>query len=157
MSTRYFRAGIGTVIYNDANQVAFFKRSKYPIGIWQFQQGGIDHGESHEVALWRELMEEVGLIPSDIETVYELPFLISYRDLNAITDHSVARIGQTNQWFFLKLKPGAEINLSKATDDEFNNWRFVTFEEAIEETSPHKQHVYKTLHAHFTEYIKTTS
>ncbi|MEN9920291.1 MAG: hypothetical protein RL538_184 [Candidatus Parcubacteria bacterium] len=156
MPTRYFRAGIGTVIYNDAHELAFFKRAKHPADIWQFQQGGIDHGESPVTALWRELMEEVGLCEADIITAHEMPHLISYRDLNATDDHNIARIGQTHQWYFLKLKEGATIDLTRATDDEFKDWRWVTFEEAISKTSPHKQHVYQALHSYFTEHITKT-
>lgn len=32
-------------------------------GAWQFPQGGVDHGESEEQALFREVREEIGLSP----------------------------------------------------------------------------------------------
>ena len=151
MSTRYFRAGIGTVIFNEKFEVAFFEREKFPEGIWQFQQGGIDLGETPDETLWRELMEEVGLSKEEVELVYEIPHWISYEDLNASTDVTVQRLGQTHKWFFLKLKSETTIDLEKSTDKEFRNWRFVTFEEAIEATALHKKHVYQTLY----EYFKT--
>lgn len=154
MSTRYFRAGIGTIIYNDAHKLAFFKRAKHPVGIWQFQQGGIDHGELPETALWRELMEEVGLSPEQVTKTFTVPHWISYEDLHASTDPSIERIGQSHQWYFLKLSPGSDIDLTRATDNEFDDWKWVTFEEAIETTAPHKQHVYQTLQKYFVTEVK---
>ena len=44
IDTRFFRAGVGTVIYNSKGQVAWFERAQNPVGVWQFQQGGIDLG-----------------------------------------------------------------------------------------------------------------
>lgn len=157
MSTRYFRAGIGTVIYNSENQVAFFRRSQNPVGIWQFQQGGIDHNETPDMALWRELIEEVGLGDKDVTLTYTAPDWISYEDLLASADASIVRLGQTHQWYFLKLHDDSIIDLAKATDDEFDEWKWVTFEEAIEATTPHKQHVYQELHAYFLNEVQKTS
>lgn len=39
-------------------------------GAWQFPQGGVDEGESFEVALFRELEEEVG-VPASLVKVKE--------------------------------------------------------------------------------------
>lgn len=157
MSTRYFRAGIGTVIYNDSHEVAFFRREKEPVGVWQFQQGGIDHNELPFTTLWRELMEEVGLSKDEVELTYTLPHWISYEDLVASTDATVVRLGQTHQWFFLKIREGVTIDLARATDNEFDEWKWVSFEEAINATSTHKQHVYHELHKHFLLQIQKTS
>lgn len=149
MPTRYFRAGVGTVIYNQENQVAFFERSQNPVGVWQFQQGGIDLGESPEETLWREMKEEVGLEQTDILKVNEMPGWTSYQDLNSRTDHSVPRIGQTHRWFFLELKPESPVDLARATDNEFSDFRWTSFEEAIATTKKHKQHVYEQLFEYF--------
>ncbi len=153
MSTRYFRAGVGTVIYNHLGQVAIFKRAMFPIGIWQFQQGGIDLGENPEQTLWRELKEEVGLEHEDIDTVTPIPGWYPYQDLGSLEDATVPRIGQVHRWFFIKLKPEASIDLTKATDKEFADWKFTSFEEAIQATSDHKKHVYEMLQTHFEKHI----
>ena len=57
-----FRANVGIVLSNDAGQVFWAKR----IGqdAWQFPQGGIKADESAEAAMYRELREEVGLLPN---------------------------------------------------------------------------------------------
>jgi 8-oxo-dGTP pyrophosphatase MutT (NUDIX family) len=88
----------------------------------------------------------------EIATVYELPGWHPYQDLNAYTDHSLPRIGQIHRWYFLKLKPETNINLDKATDKEFSDWRWTSFEEAIAITSTHKQPIYHMLHTNFKSY-----
>lgn len=153
IDTRFFRAGVGTVIYKDPTHIAFFKRKKYPPGIWQFQQGGIDLGESVEETLWRELIEEVGFTREDFLEVFAMPNWTVYQDLHTDTDHSSERLGQAHSWFFLKLKPEIEIDLSKAKDDEFDEWKWIAFEEAIEATNDRKKHVYETLHMFFQKEI----
>jgi putative (di)nucleoside polyphosphate hydrolase len=153
MSTRYFRAGVGTVIYNTKGEIAIFKRSMFPIGIWQFQQGGIDLGEVPEVTLWRELKEEVGLEKDDILTTTPVPGWHAYQDIGASTDPTIPRIGQVHTWFFVQLKPEVSIDLTRATDKEFSEWKFTSFEEAIATTSDHKKHIYEMLHTYFKKNI----
>ena len=36
---------------------------------WQFPQGGVNEGESLKEAMYRELMEEVGLSPDHVEII----------------------------------------------------------------------------------------
>lgn len=153
MSTRFFRAGIGTVIYNADGQIAFFERLQHPEGVWQFQQGGIDLGENLETALWREVQEEIGLQRDNFEMITERPDWTLYEDVDATVDSTHPRLGQVHHWYFLKLKPEVTIDLKNATDNEFKNWKWVTFEEAIAYTVPYKQHVYKTLHEFFIQNI----
>lgn len=152
--TRFFRAGVGTVIYNQAGEVALFERAKFPVGVWQFQQGGIDLGEAVESTLWRELLEEVGLTENEISKVTKMPGWTIYQDLNSDTDSTIARIGQAHHWFFLELKLGCEINLNNATDQEASQFKWVTFAEAITVTDERKKHVYQQLETYFLKHIK---
>ena len=149
MDHRYFRAGIGTVIYTSDGRLAFFKRAKVPVGIWQFQQGGIDPGERPIDALWRELHEETGLTETDVTLTAEMPGWTTYEDLQVATSPDTLRIGQAHHWYFLKLNEATEIDLAKATDAEFSDWKYVSFEEAILASSDRKQHVYETLRDFF--------
>ncbi len=156
MPTRFFRAGVGTVIYNEDGNVAFFRRKQHPPGIWQFQQGGIDDGETPEQTLWRELLEEVGLTKESIATTHELESWLIYQELDG-GDPTNRRIGQAHRWYFLKLKPSVVIDLTLATDQEFDEWKWVTFPEAIAATGSHKQAVYRTLYEFFVSHIQKTS
>jgi len=153
IDTRFFRAGVGTVIYNQAGEVAFFKRAQYPVGVWQFQQGGIDLGESIETTLWRELREEIGLTEEDFEQVEEYPHWTVHQHENSVSDVSKSRLGQAHRWFFLKLKDDAEIDLTKATEVEASDYKWVSFTEAIAATGELKKHVYQELATYFSNEI----
>lgn len=156
IDTRFFRAGVGTVIYNQAGEVAIFQRAQHPIGVWQFQQGGVDLGESVETTLWRELKEEIGLTESDFANVTPMPRWTVYQDENSVEDVQKSRLGQAHRWFFLELKAGHVIDLTKATDVESSDYRWCDFTEAISVTSDLKKHVYQTLETYFTEHILPT-
>ena len=156
INTRFFRAGVGTVIYNSKGQVAWFERAQHPVGVWQFQQGGIDLGEDTEVTLWRELAEEVGLTSDDFESVIEYPHWTVYQYDFTITDVTKSRLGQAHRWYFLKLKDDVEIDLSKATEQEASAVRFITFDQVLSETNDFKKHVYAELQDYFTDNILNT-
>lgn len=157
MQQRHFRAGVGTVIYNAEGKILLFHRFLPPIGVWQFQQGGIDAGETAEVTLWRELQEETGLTKDDIEVVTEYPdwTLQVYPDeiLNHPEQINPDRLGQVHRWYFLKLKDGVEINLETATDEEFDDHKWVSWEEALTVPPSYKVHVYQKLHDYFKAHL----
>ena len=62
-----FRPNVGIVLLNHRNQVFWGKRIR--THSWQFPQGGINHGESPEQAMYRELWEELGLRPEHVRIV----------------------------------------------------------------------------------------
>lgn len=158
--TRHFRAGVGTVIYTRDKKIAWFKRAYFPIGLWQFQQGGINDNELPETTLWRELHEEVGLTKDDIAAITEYPKWTAhpYPDDFLTNDDGTfkKRIGQVHRWFFLELKNGIEIDLEKASEDEFSAWEWTDFPSAIEASSEHKAPVYGELYNFFKEKIEPT-
>jgi putative (di)nucleoside polyphosphate hydrolase len=154
MPTRFFRAGVGTVIYNADFKVAIFERTKPPIGEWEFQQGGIDVGEAPRETLWRELEEEIGLFQTDFDLVTEHPHWLLYENREVVAGELHDRIGQAHKWFFLKLKPDVNIDISKALQDEVSDFKWTTFEEVVKLPGPHKIHVYEDLHRYFKTKIR---
>lgn len=123
------------------------------------QQGGIDPGEEVETTLWRELGEEVGLTSDDFDVVTPYPHWIPYEFGEGVVKNpdnpNPNRLGQCHRWWFLKLKDTVEIDLNKATDEEFSDYRWVSFEELIAETNSSKQHVYQTLADYFRSHISS--
>ena len=59
-----YRPNVGIVLVNGHNEVFWGKRIREHS--WQFPQGGINKGETPEQAMYRELHEEVGLLPEHV-------------------------------------------------------------------------------------------
>lgn len=68
MTLEHFDVAVG-VILNAANEVLIAKRppGKFMPGLWEFPGGKLESGESAEVALHRELVEELAIDISDPE------------------------------------------------------------------------------------------
>jgi putative (di)nucleoside polyphosphate hydrolase len=98
-----YRPNVGIIITNDRNQVLWGKRVRQHA--WQFPQGGIQHGETPEQAMYRELQEEVGLMPAHVKILgrtrdwmrYEVPQSWSKRESRG------GYRGQKQIWFLLRL------------------------------------------------------
>lgn len=54
-----YRQNVAALIVNSKGKLLVCERSGQ-LGAWQFPQGGVDKGETHEEALYREVWEEVG-------------------------------------------------------------------------------------------------
>ncbi len=150
----YFRPGAGSVIYNETGEVLIFERADQP-GTWQLPQGGMDAGEEPLETLWRELKEETGFSQTDIAKVTEYPHWTIYAYPAKI--RTLVRpdcLGQAHRWYFLELKPGIEVDLTKAHDKEFTDWRWTSFTQLITETGELKKEIYIQLASYFTENIK---
>jgi putative (di)nucleoside polyphosphate hydrolase len=72
-----YRPNVGIILMNERGQLLWARR----IGqnAWQFPQGGIKHDETPEEALFRELKEEVGLEPHQVEIIGKTRGWLRYR------------------------------------------------------------------------------
>jgi len=59
-----YRPNVGIILCNARNEVFWGKRIREHS--WQFPQGGIKRGETPEQAMYRELYEEIGLLPEHV-------------------------------------------------------------------------------------------
>ncbi len=114
--------------------------------IWQFPQGGIDEGEEVEEALFREMKEEIGTKKAKI--IAEFPEWISYDFPPKIALNMKPYIGQTQRYFLVKLKKSAVIELA-TKHPEFIDYKFVSVDEALNQTAHFKQHVYEKVINYF--------
>ena len=144
-----YRANVGIVIMNQERQVFLGGRAK--ARGWQFPQGGIRRGERAEEALYRELAEEVGLRPGQVEEIASTRGWLRYR----LPPHFIRRdslplcIGQKQRWFLLRL--GAEDSALKFDSTEipaeFDRWRWADWWDAVHDVIYFKRHVYaRALH-----------
>ncbi len=57
-----YRPNVAALMVNEKGRLLVCERLGNP-GAWQFPQGGVDEGEEHDVAVLREVEEEIGLKP----------------------------------------------------------------------------------------------
>jgi len=138
-----FRANVGIVLMRDAGDV-FLGRQVGGRG-WQFPQGGVTAGESLEQAVYRELHEEVGLSPSDVDLIGQTEHWLRYR----LPAKYVRRnrhpmcIGQKQRWFLFGLKSrDAQFDFTRTHEPEFDQYRWVNFWEPVREVIYFKRAVY---------------
>lgn len=140
-----YRSNIGIVICNRLGQLLWAKRIGQ--GAWQFPQGGIKPSESPEQALYRELMEEVGLTVGDVSILHQTRDWLRYRLPKQFIRHNQDPIciGQKQKWFLLSLESEEEnIELSSSKQPEFDDWRWVSYWYPVNQIIEFKRDVYRT-------------
>lgn len=138
-----YRYGVGIILVNDRRQVFLAKR----IGMdaWQFPQGGMKENESPEQTMYRELKEEIGLNPEDVELLNTTRRWLRYRLPSRLVRHHTKPIcvGQKQKWFLLRLKTEDDkIDLGANNDPEFDSWAWVPYWHPLREVVTFKRRVY---------------
>ena len=139
-----FRPNVGIILANEHGQVLWAKRIGH--NAWQFPQGGIHFGETPEEAVYRELWEEVGLLPEHVQIVaqtrgwlrYRLPHRYIRQDSNPVC------IGQKQKWFLLQIKASTNhIRLDACHPAEFDQWTWVSYWYPLTQVVAFKRDVYR--------------
>ena len=154
-----YRPNVGIVLLNSRNEVFWGKR----VGqhSWQFPQGGIQHGESPEQAMYRELHEEVGLLPEHVQIIgrtrdwlrYDVPEEYLRRQ-NSARVHRAAYRGQKQIWFLLRLVGlDGDIQLRASEHPEFDAWRWVPFWIQLDAVIGFKREVYQLALSELARYL----
>ncbi len=143
IDTEGYRSNVGIIICNPDGQLLWARR----IGDdgWQFPQGGIQHNESPEQALYRELEEEVGLKAEDVELVGSTRDWLRYQLPRHMRRHNRTHgfVGQKQIWFLLKLTASErQVCLDSSAEPEFDHWRWVSPEVTVKEVIEFKRAVY---------------
>lgn len=142
-----YRPNVGMILLNAVNQV-FWARRVGQLG-WQFPQGGMHRDETPEQALYRELYEEVGLQPPQVEIVartrgwlrYDLPE--RYRRASPKNAFRPIR-GQKQIWFLLRLlESDSAVRLDCCDRPEFDAWCWVDYWRPLEAIIEFKKEVYR--------------
>jgi putative (di)nucleoside polyphosphate hydrolase len=140
-----YRPNVAALVVNPAGSLLICERATVP-GAWQFPQGGVDAGETHEQALFREVREEVGLEPQHYEVIgqrhgyrYLYPHQVRGKKIRKHGSH-----GQEQTYFLCHLKEGApQINVNQKAR-EFRAYRWIPPEEFDLEWLPaFKRDVYR--------------
>jgi putative (di)nucleoside polyphosphate hydrolase len=113
---------------------------------WQFPQGGIQPNETPQVAMFRELQEEVGLTEQHVEVIGCTQGWLRYRlPKRYIRYHQKPLcIGQKQRWFVLSLIAAEDhVDLSLAAEPEFDDWRWIDYWESLQSVVSFKRDVYE--------------
>ena len=89
-----FRPNVGIIVTNQSGQVLWGKRVKGRDS-WQFPQGGINADESPEEAMFRELQEEIGLLPEHVTVLGVTNGWLRYRLPSSIFEARDAHLYRT--------------------------------------------------------------
>lgn len=139
-----YRANVGILLCNDIGQLFWGKKTG--MNAWQFPQGGIRPHESFSRAMFRELHEEVGLLPEHVEILGSTREWIRYR-LPSRYIRSGSRplcVGQKQIWFLLRLLADeGNVRLDASRRPEFDHWRWIDFGAAVEQVVDFKREVYR--------------
>jgi len=149
-----YRPNVGIIIINRQNQVFWGKRVREHS--WQFPQGGIKQGETPEQAMYRELMEEVGLQPQHVEIIgrtrdwmrYDVPINWVRREWRGTYK------GQKQIWFLLRLAGrDTDVCLRRTSHPEFDAWRWSEYWLPLESVIEFKRGVYEAALAELARYL----
>jgi putative (di)nucleoside polyphosphate hydrolase len=149
-----FRPNVGIILLNQKSQVFWGKRIR--THSWQFPQGGIDRGENPEQAMFRELHEEVGLLPQHVQVLartrdwlrYEVPDRFIRRDARGHYK------GQKQIWFLLQLVGHDwDLNLRATNHPEFDAWRWNEYWVPLDVVVEFKRGVYEMALTELSRYV----
>lgn len=139
-----FRANVGIVLTRGTGRV--FLGGRVGGRGWQFPQGGVNRGERVEDALFRELKEEIGLEPGDVEVLGSTRGWLRYRlPRQYVRDRC---IGQKQRWFLLRLlSDESRLRFDTTEQPEFDRWRWAEYWTPVREVVYFKRRVYvRALH-----------
>jgi putative (di)nucleoside polyphosphate hydrolase len=152
-----YRAGVGIVLFNKEGRVFVGERLDNP-GAWQMPQGGIDDNEDPEVAVFREMEEEVGtrnariIASMDDWLKYDIPEKTAKK-----LWHGKYR-GQQQKWLALEfLGDDSEIDLDAFEHPEFGAWKWVPLPELLDYAVPFKRDIYRKVIEEFMPLAKKFS
>ncbi len=139
-----FRPNVGIILSNAERRLFWGRRVGQ--NAWQFPQGGIRSDETPLEAMYRELEEEVGLLPRHVTVLgstrgwlrYRLPKRFIRRHCGPIC------IGQKQVWYMLKVHCGeGDFCLDRSEKPEFDAWRWVRYWYPVRDVVYFKRRVYE--------------
>jgi putative (di)nucleoside polyphosphate hydrolase len=151
-----YRCGVGIILVNSNRQLFLAKR----IGMlaWQFPQGGMLPEETSEQAMYRELKEEIGLNPDDVEVLASTRRWMRYKLPNRLIRYNSKPvcIGQKQRWYLLRITgDDAKIDLSANDSPEFDSWAWVSYWYPLKQVVSFKRRVYVMVLKEFAKTVLT--
>jgi len=140
------------VLFNPEGLVFVAERLDNP-GAWQMPQGGIDDGEEPEVAVFREMEEEIGTRHARIMGMMEgwIHYDIPERTAKKLWNGKYK--GQRQKWIALEfLGKDKDIDLTADKHPEFKRWKWVPLGDLLDYVVPFKRDVYAAVMKDFARF-----
>ncbi len=151
-----YRKNVGMVLVNTNGHIFAGKRLDNNSDAWQMPQGGIDKGETPEVAAFRELSEETGIHHSKARLIGATAGWLSYD----IPVELIPKLwngqyrGQEQKWFaFEFLGKDSDINLI-TKEPEFSEWAWKSKKDLLSSIVPFKVEVYQKVFSELGHLVK---
>ncbi|MBX2855484.1 MAG: RNA pyrophosphohydrolase [Rhodobacteraceae bacterium] len=150
-----YRPCVGLMLLNGFGKIFAGQRIDNSAEAWQMPQGGIDPGETPEEAALRELGEEVGVAPHQVEILREGNDWVPYD----LPTELIPKLwggryrGQTQKWFVLRLLTKDEAININTDEPEFRSWRWMGRDELLASIVPFKRDTYQKVIADFDDLI----
>ncbi|MBU6338650.1 MAG: RNA pyrophosphohydrolase [Rickettsiales bacterium] len=150
-----YRNGVGIMIINKDKKIFVGKRIDNNSDAWQMPQGGLDAGESEDLAMLRELKEETGISDNLVRIItkskkhhyYDLPYKLQKKFWGG------KYLGQRQKWYLIEfLGNEDEINI-KTEDPEFSEWKWVAKQDLLSEIVYFKRDLYENIVKEFEEFL----
>ena len=151
-----YRKNVGMVLVNTNGHIFAGKRLDNNSEAWQMPQGGIDKGETPEVAAFRELSEETGIHHSKARLIGATAGWLSYD----IPVELIPKLwngqyrGQEQKWFaFEFLGKDSDINII-TKEPEFSEWAWKSKKDLLSSIVPFKVEVYQKVFSELGHLVK---
>ena len=151
-----YRKNVGIVLINTSGHIFAGKRIDNNTDAWQMPQGGIDDGETPEVAAFRELSEETGVHQSKARLIgatsgwlsYDIPLELIPKLWNG------QYRGQEQKWFAFEFQ-GTDSDIDIVTKEpEFSEWAWKSKNDLLSSIVPFKVEVYQKVFSELGHFVK---
>ena len=154
-----YRPNVGAVLFNKDGRVFVGRRADPAVtSAWQLPQGGIDDDEDPQVAVFRELQEEVGT--ADATVIGEHPEWLTYDLPTELIGKAFGGRyrGQRQRWFALRFNgEDSDIRLDRHSHPEFDAWRWAELAELPGLAVAFKRPIYEVLVRSFARFGSSAS
>ncbi len=151
-----YRRGVGVVLINVKKEIFVGKRIDNRSDAWQMPQGGIDENEDEDIAIFREIEEETGIVQNKIKILdktkgylyYNLPYKLQKKFWGG------KYLGQKQRWYLAQFTGNNE-DINVATEDpEFSQWKWIDKKDILTAIVRFKKEMYIQIFDEFSHFFK---